>query len=161
MGELNVPLPPNEEQLSIDVRFSYNPNGILDVDVHLPITGEKLQKVVINHQSVMSAEQIETARQQLDSLKVHPRDNLMNKSLVLRAERLYSEYTGEMRSQIGERIQFFTQILDQQDERKIREARTHFDTFLKKKIILLLRLIMDTVFCNYTPLFLFEHFLFL
>ncbi len=132
LGELNVPLPPNEEQLSIDVRFSYNPNGILDVDVHLPITGEKLQKVVINHQSVMSAEQIETARQQLDSLKVHPRDNLMNKSLVLRAERLYSEYTGEMRSQIGERIQFFTQILDQQDERKIREARTHFDTFLNE-----------------------------
>ena len=39
-----MPLPPNNDYLSIEVRFSYNPNGILEVDIEVPSTGEKLQK---------------------------------------------------------------------------------------------------------------------
>lgn len=132
LGELEVKLPPNNEQLSIDVRFSYNPNGILDVDVDIPETGEKLQKVLINHQSVMSAAQIETSREQLKQLKLHPRDNLLNKSLILRAERLFSEHTGDVRLQIGEQAQHFSSVLEQQDERQIREVRQYFDRFLNE-----------------------------
>ncbi|MFC3901886.1 molecular chaperone HscC [Acinetobacter marinus] len=130
LGELDVPLPPNNELLTIDVRFSYNPNGILDVDVHVPSTGENLQKVLINHQSVMSAEQVEQARLELAKLKIHPRDNLVNKALLLRAERLFSEHTGYLRQEIGEKTQQFSQILDGQDERKIRETRPYFEKFL-------------------------------
>ena len=132
LGELNIPLPSNDDHLSIEVRFSYNPNGILDVDVEVPITGEKLQKVVINHQSVMSPEQVEQARKQLQKLKIHPRDNLMNKSLLLRAERLFSERTGDIRLQIGERTQQFNHILNLQDERQIREVRQYFEAFLNE-----------------------------
>jgi molecular chaperone HscC len=132
LGELNIPLPSNDDHLSIEVRFSYNPNGILDVDVEVPITGEKLQKVVINHQSVMSTEQVEQARKQLQKLKIHPRDNLMNKSLLLRAERLFSERMGDIRLQIGERTQQFNHILNLQDERQIREVRQYFEAFLNE-----------------------------
>lgn len=132
LGELKVLLPQNNDYLSIDVRFSYNPNGILEVDIDVPITGEKLQKVVVNHQNVMTAEQIEYARKQLQELKIHPRDTLMNKSLLLRAERLYSEYTGDLRLQIGDRTQHFNHILNQQDDRQIREAQQHFEAFLNE-----------------------------
>ena len=132
LGELKVLLPQNNDYLSIDVRFSYNPNGILEVDIDVPITGEKLQKVVVNHQNVMTAEQIEYARKQLQELKIHPRDTLMNKSLLLRAERLYSEYTGDLRLQIGDRTQHFNHILNQQDDRQIREAQKHFEAFLNE-----------------------------
>lgn len=132
LGELKVLLPQNNDYLSIDVRFSYNPNGILEVDIDVPITGEKLQKVVVNHQNVMTAEQIEYARKQLQELKIHPRDTLMNKSLLLRAERLYSEYTGDLRLQIGDRTQHFNHILNQQDDRQIREAQQYFEAFLNE-----------------------------
>lgn len=132
LGELKVLLPQNNDYLSIDVRFSYNPNGILEVDIDVPITGEKLQKVVVNHQNVMTAEQIEYVRKQLQELKIHPRDTLMNKSLLLRAERLYSEYTGDLRLQIGDRTQHFNHILNQQDDRQIREAQQHFEAFLNE-----------------------------
>ena len=132
LGELNVDLPPNNDYLTIEVRFSYNPNGILDVDVHVPSSGQKLQKVVINHQSVMSAEQIAVARQALAELKIHPRDNLVNKGLLLRAERLFSEHTGLIRQQLGEKTQLFSQILDEQNERKIREHRHYFEQFLNE-----------------------------
>lgn len=132
LGGLDVKLPPNDDYLSIDVRFSYNPNGILDVDVHVPATGENLQKVVINQQSTMSKLQIEKAREQLQALKIHPRDQLLNKSLLLRAERLYSEYIGDLRMQLGERIDQFTQVLNQQNERQIRETAKYFETFLNE-----------------------------
>lgn len=130
LGILEVELPPNKEYLSIDVRFSYNANGILDVDVYIPSTGQSLQKVLINHQSVMSPEQIELARQELAELKIHPRESLANKSLLLRAERLFSEYMGDIRQQIGYQTEQFTQILDSQDERKIQEHQKYFEQFL-------------------------------
>ncbi|HFO0591500.1 TPA: molecular chaperone, partial [Acinetobacter baumannii] len=62
----------------------------------------------------------------------HPRDTLMNKSLLLRAERLFSEYTGDLRLQIGERTQQFNYILNLQDPRQIREAQQHFEAFLNE-----------------------------
>lgn len=132
LGELNVDLPPNDDYESIDVRFSYNPNGILDVDVEVLSTGKKLQKVLINQKSVMSTAQVEQARLQLEKLKVHPRENLLNKSLLLRAERLYSEHSGIIRNQIGERTQHFSQVLNEQDERLIREVRIQFEAFLNE-----------------------------
>ena len=130
LGDLEVKLPVNNEYLSIDIRFSYNPNGILDVDVEIPATGEKLQKVLMNNQSTMTSEQIQISREQLQQLKLHPRDNLINKSLLLRAERLYSEHTGDIRVQIGERTQHFHQILEQQNERNIIEVRQYFEDFI-------------------------------
>ncbi len=131
LGELNVKLPPNKERLSMEVRFSYNPNGILDVDVTVPSTGEKLQKVLINNQSVMSEAQIKQAREQLEALKIHPRDTLANKALMLKADRLYREMTGHLRAHVAQQTQSFTQTLDSQNDHKIREARLHFEQFLK------------------------------
>lgn len=131
LGELMVKLPPNKEHLTVDVRFSYNPNGILDVDVHVPSSGEKLQKVLINNQSVMSPEQIQQARQQLEALKIHPRDTLANKALILKADRLYREMTGDLRIHVAQQTQVFVQALDSQNDHKIREARPQFEQFLK------------------------------
>ncbi len=131
LGELRVKLPPNKERLMVEVRFSYNPNGILDVDVHVPSSGEKLQKVLINNQSVMSPEQIEQARQQLEALKIHPRDTLPNKALVLKADRLYREMTGDLRAEVAHKTQMFVQVLNGQNDHDIRQARPQFEQFLK------------------------------
>ncbi len=130
LGELNVPLPPNKEQLEVDVRFSYNPNGILDVDVQVLKNGHQLQKVLINNQNLMSPDEVARAREQLAALKIHPRDNLHNHTLVLKAERLYSELTGALREHVAAQLRAFEAELDTQDERQIREARTHFEQFL-------------------------------
>lgn len=132
LGDIHVELPQNDDYLSIEVRFSYNPSGVLDVDVYVPSTEQSIQKVLINHQSVMTAEQIEQARQQLATLKIHPRDTMLNKALLLRAERLYMEHTGILRQQISERTSQFTEILETQDERRIRHFRKFFEHFLNE-----------------------------
>lgn len=132
LGELEVGLPAHDGPESIDVRFSYNINGILDIDVYIPSTGEHLQKVVINHQNLLSEAQILHAREQLKSLKFHPRENLINKELLIRAERLYREYTGDIRLDIAAKIEQFEHFLNTQDERLIRENRPYFEIFLKQ-----------------------------
>lgn len=132
LGELDVHLAENNGQESIDVRFSYNTNGILDIDVYIPSTGEHLQKVLINHKSMLSEEEIDLARAQLDALKFHPRDNLLNKALLLRAERLFREHTGELRMEVAAQIEQFERYLNTQDERLIREQRPHFEIFLNQ-----------------------------
>ncbi len=132
LGKLEIPLPPNNEKLDIEVRFSYNPNGILEVDVEIPKTGQTFQKVVVNNQSVMSAAQIDAARQQLAALKIHPRDSLPNRSLIIKAERLFSETTGRLREAIGHHTREFELMLNAQDERKIREGRKQFEAFLEQ-----------------------------
>lgn len=132
LGELEVRLAENNAQESIDVRFSYNTNGILDIDVYIPSTGEHLQKVLINHESMLSEEEIRLARIQLDALKFHPRDNLINKALLLRAERLFREHTGDLRMEVAAQIEQFERYLNSQDERLIREQRPHFEIFLNQ-----------------------------
>lgn len=130
LGDIQVELPQNNDYLSIEVRFSYNPSGVLDVDVYVPSTEQTIQKVLINHKSVMTAEQIEQARQVLAELKIHPRDTMLNKALLLRAERLYTEHTGVLRQQISERTSQFNEVLETQDDRYIRHFRKLFEHFL-------------------------------
>jgi len=132
LGELQVELPPNKEHLSIDVRFSYNPNGVLDVDVHVPKTGQNLQQVLVHHRSVLTPAQIEAARQELAALKVHPRDSLPNKAALLRAERLYSELTGHLRDVVGQHTAKFESVLNSQDLRLITDARVQFEQVLQE-----------------------------
>jgi molecular chaperone HscC len=132
LGELQVELPPNKEHLSIDVRFSYNPNGVLDVDVHVPKTGQNLQKVLVHHRSVLTPAQIEAARQELAALKIHPRDSLPNKAALLRAERLYSELTGHLRDVVGQHTAKFESVLNSQDLRLITDTRTQFEQVLQE-----------------------------
>ncbi|MFW2012748.1 Hsp70 family protein [Acinetobacter bereziniae] len=132
LGEIEVLLPPNNECLSVQVRFSYNSNGILDVDVFVPSTNEKIQKVLINNQNTMTKEQIAESRELLALLKVHPRDKLINQSLVLRAERLYSEQRGELRQEIANQLEIFLYALESQEERRITEARSYLDKFLNQ-----------------------------
>lgn len=132
LGEIEVLLPPNNECLSVQVRFSYNSNGILDVDIFVPSTNEKIQKVLINNQNTMTKEQIAESRELLALLKVHPRDKLINQSLVLRAERLYSEQRGELRQEIANQLEIFLYALESQEERKIAEARGYLDKFLNQ-----------------------------
>lgn len=132
LGDIQVELPQNNDYLSIEVRFSYNPSGVLDVDVYVPSTEQRIQKMLINHKNVLTAEQIEQARQTLATLKIHPRDNMLNKALLLRAERLYTEHTGLLRQQISERTSQFNEVLETQDDRRIRHFRKIFENFLNE-----------------------------
>ncbi|MBF8747522.1 molecular chaperone HscC [Pseudomonas putida] len=125
LGELEIPVPPLKAgEVSLDVRFTYDNNGLLEAQVHLPINGETRRLVIENNPGVLPPEEIAQRLAALEALKVHPRDQQINTLLLARLDRLYQESLGESREHVGALASYFQQMLDTQDEHQIRKARS-------------------------------------
>ena len=128
LGELEIPLPPRSDgDLKLDVRFTYDNNGILECQVSIPSTGEQFALVIENNPGVLSPQEIAERLQALAALKVHPRDQQINTLLVARLEHLYQESLGPRRELIDSWAGQFQRALETQDERIIRQTRTELN----------------------------------
>ncbi|BCN32327.1 molecular chaperone HscC [Anaeromicropila herbilytica] len=133
LGELNIEVPPNkagEEQF--DVRYTYDINGILEVEVHSLSNGERKRLVIEKNKGSMTKEEIEERLYALKDIKIHPRDRMENKLLIAKGERLYQESLGEKREYIGSLLQGFEHVMSLQDDREIRHAAKKLKEQLEK-----------------------------
>jgi molecular chaperone HscC len=120
LGELTIPLLPGPGHGDgVDVRFTYDVNGLLEVEVTVVASGEVRRLVIESGDAHMPAEEIARRLQALSVLKIHPRDTLENRTLLARAERLYEQLLGEPRERLGRVILRFEQALATQDQRLI------------------------------------------
>ena len=124
--KLHVPAAPAGEQ-TIDVRFTYDLNGILEVDVLS--NGGQSAHLLLKNQG-LSQEEIQRRVQELAALKRHPRDQEANLALIARGERLYAVTVGDMREQVGNMLGWFQQQLASQEPVRIAKARRQADAFL-------------------------------
>ncbi|MEP6740065.1 MAG: molecular chaperone HscC [Caldimonas sp.] len=115
---------------TIQVRFSYDVNGLLEVDVRQPAADSFLTKVIQNSATRMSDSQIGAALQALKKLKRHPREEEENRFLLERAKRVYADRLGEERVAVQGWITQFEAALDSQDPRIVRTARVAFSKAL-------------------------------
>lgn len=123
LGELTVPVPPAKGgEQAIDVRYTYDINGILEVEVTVVATGIKKTMVIEKNPGYMSKEEVEKRLEELKEIKIHPREKEENKHLIARGERLYEESIGLARTYISEGLSRFEDALDRQDEREIVQA---------------------------------------
>jgi molecular chaperone HscC len=131
LGEINVAVPkaPAKQQC-VDVRFTYDLNGLLEVEVTVVSTGKKQRLVIEGNPGVLTKEEIEKRLAGLAALKLHPRDEIVNKQLMARAERVYEESLGEIRDAIAQRLAHFRSVVGRQDRHEIGRVRTEFDGFL-------------------------------
>jgi molecular chaperone HscC len=124
LGSVTVPVPPKKAgEVAVDVRFSYDASGLLEVDVTVPDTGVTKQVVIYDKEDAVAGEDIETRRAALAKLKFHPREAAENAAAMARAERCYESFLGERRDYIGSLIGRFTSALESQDPRTIDTAR--------------------------------------
>lgn len=131
LGDIEIKVPKNKAgEECCEVRFTYDINGILEVDVKCVSTGETKNKVILNKNIKLTDEEIALKQAELQKLKILPRDEEENKAIVARAERLYEEAFGEFRDIIGANTMNFLEILSKQDSKKIRRAKTQFVKFL-------------------------------
>jgi molecular chaperone HscC len=125
LGEYHVrglpPKPAGEE--SIDVRFTYDLNGILEVETTVLSTGRKEALVIEKSPGRMTAAQIKAAREAMARLKLHPRDALPNTTALARADALYVELSGPAREELGAVIAAFRAALESQDDKEITPRR--------------------------------------
>lgn len=133
LGELTVPVPKGKAgEESIDVTYTYDINSILEVEVKVNSTGEKMRKIIKNRENQMTDEEIEERMKALSYLKIHPRDQEENRLLLLKGERLYEESIGEVRRQMEYELQRFEMILNSRDRGKIEEASKRLEKVMKE-----------------------------
>lgn len=122
LSDLTVKIPPAPKgKISVKVRFTYDVNGILEVNTYVPATGATERLVIVNKELQYSQEELDMKLHSFEKMKTNPRDQEANKLLVSQGQQLYSRLTEPLRSEIGERLNYFQHLLNNQDEYKIRK----------------------------------------
>ena len=115
----------------IDVRFSYDMNGILEVEVTILHNKQKVAQVFEQRPGTMSKEEIAEAITRLRPLKVHPRDAPPNRALLERAGRLWSDLKGQDREMLTMLLDRFEHALASQLPERISSAASDLGEFLR------------------------------
>ncbi|MCJ1962428.1 Hsp70 family protein [Novosphingobium mangrovi (ex Hu et al. 2023)] len=124
LGEIRIPVPARPAgEVDVDVRFSYDSSGLLEVDLHIPLDDSRHNLVILDEEDREGPESLAARREALAALKFHPREDAANMALLARAERCYEDHIGPVRQNLGRAITRFTGILDTQEPRLIAEAR--------------------------------------
>lgn len=123
-----MPLPQGHRgHIGIDVRFTYDVSGLLEVDVEVPGTGTRRQLVIRDEEDRESDADFAKRRKALEAMKIHPRDEAANAATLARANQLFENRLGYERQVVGEWIAQFEAVLAGQDPRAIETARTELD----------------------------------
>jgi molecular chaperone HscC len=126
IGELVVPVPRAPAgQESVEIRFTYDINGALEVEVTALSTGIKQRRVFRNASNLSEAE-IEKRFAALADIKVAPREQAANRALLARAESLYEELLAEQRDRLAMLIRRFEHRINDPEERDLDKVRAEF-----------------------------------
>ncbi len=125
LGEITLDLDKrrSHNENGVTVRFTYDINGLLQVEVTEHATQRRHELLLEQNPGLLTPEEIRARLAALAELKVHPRNQQENIAVLARAERLYEEFLHE-RSQLQDWIMRFRAILDTQDVAQIAHHRS-------------------------------------
>ena len=113
LGEFTVQVPsaPAGKE-AVDIRFTYDINGILEVEVTVVSTGQVYRELFLGKNNTLTDEQVKQRLKELSSLKLpaHGRDEI--RALIAHAERLYAQSTGRAREAVAESLDYFMGVAD-------------------------------------------------
>ena len=133
LGELTVPVPPGPEgKEAVDVRFTYDSNGILEVEVTVVSTEKSATAYFQDRLGDLSEQELADRFAALSKIKLLPREQFANRSLISRAERLFSEADPDLREVISRALSQFLDAIERQDNRRVDEDRDRFGSFLSE-----------------------------
>lgn len=129
LDKIAIAVPKNKKgQESVDVRFTYDINGILLIDITVVSTGKSISKVV--SQNVKESD-LEKKIKELEKLRVHPKELSENQYILEKLSALYEEAPTYMREPLSNAIKTFSILLESQDARKIKKYRTYIESFIR------------------------------
>ncbi len=123
VDSFEIPLQPTGQVQSLDVRFSYDINGLLEVDVTFLETGHKHSHSIDRSPTGLDSEARQASHERLARLKIHPRDALPNRTLLARLERAWMQSLGDERDLIGSWLDAFNAVLAGQQAAEISRQR--------------------------------------
>ncbi|ECA5091128.1 molecular chaperone HscC [Salmonella enterica subsp. enterica serovar Menston] len=122
IDSFDVMLKPNGHIQAIDIRFSYDINGLLEVDVLLE-DGKSESRIISHNAASLTTQQIEDSRERLQALKIYPRDMLINRTFKAQLEEQWSRALGDEREMLGEIITDFDAALLSNDMQRVDDVR--------------------------------------
>jgi molecular chaperone HscC len=124
LGTIDITVPKNPTaHESFDVRFTYDRDGILEVEVTVRSTKQTYRAVFQNNAGTLSDFEIEERLQRLQALKLHPREAAENVAALARSDRVFQEHLGAARDAIAQASAEFSAAIEGQDPRAIARAR--------------------------------------
>ena len=123
LGEFEVfGIPPGDPREAVEVRFTFDVNGILEVEVTVLETKKKHTKIFQRGNKILDGRALERARDKLRRLKADPKERPMHRDLLARAEALWAEISGWDRENFNRGIDVFEAALHSRDAKEIAKA---------------------------------------
>jgi len=116
----------------VDVRFTYDLNGVLEVEATVVETKQQFSHVVTKHARGLTVDQVARAVQAMQQLKTHPREETANRFLLRRAERVYQELSLEGRNALGILLDGFEAALEMGETEAMERHRQALQEFLDR-----------------------------
>lgn len=133
LGEILVKdLPLEPAGVEVIVRFTYDVNGLLEVEVLVPKTGKVWKTTLTNHCSGLSQKEIERALRDMQLIKFFPRHESANRDLLHYAENVVAELSGATREFLEEAIDHFENEMIRAEREQFEVVREHLLQCLAK-----------------------------
>ena len=111
LGELVIKnIPPGPKGMPVVIRFTYDIDGILEVEAFVENSDERFSTVIASNQS-LSEEELKAARDRMSEFKFYPRDDEWNRHLLNFAERAVGESDPIRRQQLEEAVDLYENAL--------------------------------------------------
>jgi molecular chaperone HscC len=124
IGELTVTgIPPGPAGKQICIRFTYDLNGILEVEAYTPDSPKKFRAVLTHNARGLSKEELDEAVRKLQSLKYYPREDMEMQRLLRYCERLVGEVSPFHREQLEAAIDSFEAAMSSADRESVEYAQ--------------------------------------
>ena len=132
LGEFLLDVPQNlAGKEAINVRFTYDINGILEVEAKVVSTGVKKSKLIINGD--LSEEEKNEKIKMLKEIKIQSENKNKDKLLLERANRIYAEIVNtEIRNHISDYLENYQMVVATGDRIRIQKVKESFSQFLDK-----------------------------
>jgi len=133
LGEFTVrDIPRGPAGQEVDIRFTYDLNGVLEAEATIVETQKKTSIVITKHARGMTDGQIARALSEMQQLKTHPREETANRFLLKRAERLYKELPLTEREMLADMLDGFEAAMDMQEDDAVDRFRCELEMFLSR-----------------------------
>jgi molecular chaperone HscC len=133
LGKLDIQFLPDPDlrHNTIEVRFTYDVNGLLEVEATHVRSSRKWHLVIEKNPGTLTPEQIQQRLEALAPLKLHPRNRQEYRHLLAVAERLYEDSLGEKRELLGHAMRAFEAVLSEQDTQACEESAERLRNLLR------------------------------
>lgn len=137
LGEMEFAVPPRlAGEVEVHLRYTYDINGILEVNSYIPLTNERKQLVIVNKDLGLTKEQIEDKLKEYEKLKISPIQEEENQYVLAWGERLYKQCSDEMKTELLKRMQYFIHVMENNPYHvvKVRKYLTVLFAYLEKQV---------------------------